>query len=568
MAGRSSPRSSLGNSSSGGAPKEQVLQDVLHRQAEQMQQFEKLLKKLPGQVRTEQRRRLEQLRFGQDNVMEALNFLVGSRSPASSCRSCSSRGSGMSKVKNQRRRNSSGCQAQVFAERRRTSNGNCNGSQLSASPWASSTRTPQRGSSAPSSPSSISRSGRQSPSRRDCGTPWQKEMLPRRESSKSSRGGAQQSRASSESRIQPGTVLYRSPSVHRNSFGPSSSATEQVQSPGCQSPRHASPDRRRSPSPLQTPPPQRTAPGQQLLEWEQSKARSSESSSVSLRRSPRLQPTIHENSATQPAVRKSTSVPSLGKRSASCRGDGESDFWDRLHKHWTDPQSPQSARPSRGDDMESMENQSWSSCPSTPAAGDHVTQIDKHAHGRAHYDIMDHITSELTTLTCKPGGHMHGHHGGLDDFDGDLERYIGHGRRKFPDAHHNHLRGVAALPQKSTDARGSHGHSRDEDACSDGLPWCIGHGRAKVIDHVKDHLWEEESQGGEHGHSKHDGCVGGLSFEIGHGRRKVKVDHRVGWPGGELDCSDLPAGMSSRDIEVVRRPRDPTHNKATTFRER
>jgi len=519
--------------------------------ADKMQQFEKLLKKLPGQVRNEQRRRLEQLRFGQDNVMEALNFLVGARSPsATSCRSFGRSSSG-SKTKNQRRK---------------TSNGSYNGSQTPASPWASSTRTPQRGSSAPSSPSSITRSGRQSPSRRDLVTPWNSDVLARRESGQSagsSRRPTQQSRASSEPRIQPGTVLYRSSSL-------GSMPSEQLPEDG-----------RRSRSEFLSQPPQRTAPGRQL-EWEQ-QGRSSGSSGGSSRKSgerksPRVRVQNEESIIPPSALRerglkKSNSVPSLSKRSLSSRGDYELGFWERLHKSWTSPESPQTARPARRDAgelfsssaMEKLLEQDFgsSTCPSTPAAGDAITAV-LHDHGRTHFKVVDHLNDAFDN--DKPGLDHHGAQG--DDFDGDgFDRNIGHGRRKFSVAHHNHLKGCAAIPQKKRRDSGNHGHPKEDDWGSDGLPACIGHGRAKVIDHVKDHLWEGESQASGHGHGKADMCVGGLDHSIGHGRRKVKINHRLGWPGGELDLDDLPAGLSSRDVEVTRRPKDPTHPKVTSFRE-
>lgn len=207
--------------------------------------------------------------------------------------------------------------------------------------------------------------------------------------------------------------------------------------------------------------------------------------------------------------------------------------------------------------------ESDSSCPTTPAAGDHAPWVNLQASGRSHFEVVDHLNAGPgSPQEDEPG--LHGHGCGEHDIEDGMERYIGHGRRKFSVAHFNHLKGTGAHPQKP-EAAGLHGHSKEMDNCSDGMPWCIGHGRRKVIDHVKDHLWEEESAPGGHGHKLEDGFDCGLERVIGHGRRKVKVNHRSGWPG-PMHPEDMPAGMSSRDIEVVRRPRNPTCGKKPSFR--
>lgn len=541
MAGYGSPaRSGLSTGS-----KTEVLQDVLFRQAEQMQQFEKLLKKLPGQVRNEQRRRLEHLRQGQDNVMEALNFLVGARSPsATSCRSFGSRSG--SKTKTQRSNS---------------------GWQTPGSPWAASTRTPGRGSSVPSSASSITRSGRQSPWQSDPGTPWNRDVLSRRESSqsagsnKSSRRPSQQSQ--SDPRIQPGMVLYRSSSVQSARSEPQSETRQRLRSPWQAAGFSVK---------------ARATPGHELRESEQ-RATSTGPSGGSSRKSaevPQVRVRNEENIIPPSALRnrerrpkKSSSVPDLDRRSFSSRDGNELNFWERLHNNWTRQLSPQSARSSRHDrNVSAMEKllqrdfayesprSSAYSYPSTPPAGECIT-ASLHDHGRTHFNVVDHLNDPNESEVG------HGQNTCVHD-DGEFDRNIGHGRKKFSficEGRHDHLKGTAAHPRKRRNS-GNHGHKKEEEVGSDGMPACIGHGRAKVT--VKDHLWDGESDC-----EVAPGTLNGKELGLfPRCLKKVLVNHRTGWPDdGEYDLDHLPAGLSSRDIECARRPRDPTHPKLSAFQE-
>lgn len=143
----------------------------------------------------------------------------------------------------------------------------------------------------------------------------------------------------------------------------------------------------------------------------------------------------------------------------------------------------------------------------------------------------------------------HGHQKDAD-FEGALERGIGHGRHTVGAA--DHLFG-AAIPTQDNDmglhgsqkrhipaqmdhmrsfgttqeeAPGLHGHSVDDDL-QEGLQHGIGHGRHHYAqDPAQDHFANEGTtvSDGElrrHGHQASEGIVAGLSFDVGHGRHKT-----------------------------------------------